>query len=159
MVLHTRGRVGSRRFFRRKASASKDVEAFCNQNVSVMAVHNDLGHKGEDMAAEYLQQEGYCILSRNWTNKGRKEIDIIATKDDIVVFVEVKTRRQGSVTSPVSAVDGRKQHRICLAADSYLKSYHIDSPYRFDIICIVYNDKASRVDHIIDAFRPRPKYY
>ena len=124
-----------------------------------MAAHNDLGHIGEDMAVEYLHQNGYCILERNWVNKGRKEIDIVATKDDTIVFVEVKTRRQGSATTPLSAVDGRKQHRICLAADSYLKSYHIDSPYRFDIICIVYNDKASRVDHIIDAFRPRPKYY
>jgi len=124
-----------------------------------MAAHNDLGHKGEDMAAEYLQQNGYCILNRNWTNKGRKEIDIIAIKDDVIVFVEVKTRRQGYLMSPVSAVDGRKQHRICLAADSYLKTYRIDYPYRFDIICIVYNDKASTVEHIIDAFRPRPKYY
>ena len=126
---------------------------------TVMAAHNDLGRKGEDMAVEYLQQNGYCILNRNWTNKGHKEIDIIATKDDIVVFVEVKTRRQGSVTSPVSAVDGRKQHRISLAADSYLKSFRIDFPSRFDIICIVYNDKASRVEHIEDAFRPRPRYY
>lgn len=124
-----------------------------------MAAHNDLGHKGEDMAAEYLQQEGYCILDRNWTNKGRKELDIVATKDDVVVFVEVKTRRLGSVTTPLSAVDGRKQHRICLAADSYLKLNRIDSCSRFDVVCIVYNDKASRVEHIVDAFRPRPKYY
>ena len=124
-----------------------------------MAAHNDLGHKGEDIAVDYLQQNGYCILNRNWTNKGRKEIDIIATKDDIVVFVEVKTRRLGSATTPLSAVDGRNQYRIWLAADSYLKSYHIDYPYRFDIICIIYNDEASRVEHIEDAFRPRPKYY
>ena len=124
-----------------------------------MAAHNDLGHKGEDMAAEYLQQEGYCILERNWMYKGRKELDIVAIKDDVVVFVEVKTRRLGSVTTPLSAVDSRKQHRICLAADSYLKTYRIDSRYRFDIICIVYNNKASSVEHIEDAFRPRPKYY
>ena len=124
-----------------------------------MSTHNDLGHKGEDMAVEYLQQNGYCILNRNWTNRGRKEIDIIATKDDVVVFVEVKTRRQGSATSPLSAVDSRKQYRICLAADSYMKSMRIDFRYRFDVICIVYNDKASRVEHIEDAFRPRPKYY
>ena len=124
-----------------------------------MSTHNDLGHKGEDMAVEYLQQNGYCILNRNWTNKGRKEIDIIATKDDVVVFVEVKTRRQGSATSPLSAVDSCKQYRICLAADSYMKSMRIDFRYRFDVICIVYNDKASRVEHIEDAFRPRPKYY
>ena len=124
-----------------------------------MAWNNELGHIGEDMAADFLQQNGYCILDRNWRNKGRKEIDIIAIKDDVVVFVEVKTRRQGSLTTPLSAVDGRKQHRICQAADSYLKTYRIDSRYRFDIICIVYNNKASSVEHIEDAFRPRPKYY
>ena len=124
-----------------------------------MAKHNELGSKGEDMAAEYLQEHGYCILERNWTNKGRKELDIIATKDDIIVFVEVKTRRQGSVTTPLSAVDGRKQHRICLAADSFLKANRIDSCCRFDILCIIYNEEASRIEHIEDAFRPRPKYY
>ena len=124
-----------------------------------MAAHNDLGHKGEDMAAEYLQQEGYCILERNWTNMGRKEIDIIAVKDEVVVFVEVKTRRVGSASTPISAVDGRKQHRIILAADSYLKANRIDFNCRFDVVCIVYNNESSRVEHIENAFRPRPKYY
>lgn len=124
-----------------------------------MAEHNILGRKGEDMAAEYLQEQGYCILERNWTNKGRKELDIIATKDDVCVFVEVKTRRQGSATTPIEAVDARKQHRICLAADSYLKNYCIDCRCRFDVVCIVYNDEASRIEHVEDAFRARPKYY
>ena len=124
-----------------------------------MAKHNELGYKGEDMAATYLQEKGYCILERNWTNQGRKELDIIAIKDDIIVFVEVKTRRIGSFTSPVSAVDARKQHRICLAADSYLKSHRIDYCSRFDVISIVYNDEASRIEHIEDAFKARPKYY
>ena len=124
-----------------------------------MAAHNDLGHKGEDMAVEYLQQEGYCILERNWMNKGRKELDIVATKDDVVVFVEVKTRRPGSVTSPIEAVDIRKQRRICMAADSFMKSYRVDLPCRFDIVGIIYNDQASRVEHIENAFRPRLKTY
>jgi len=124
-----------------------------------MAAHNDLGHKGEDMAADYLQQEGYCILERNWMNNGRKELDIVATKDDVIVFVEVKTRRQGSVTSPIDAVDARKQHRICLAADSFLKAFRVDLPCRFDVVCVIYNDKASRVEHVEDAFRPRLRTY
>lgn len=124
-----------------------------------MAAHNDLGHKGEDMAAEYLRQNGYCILDRNWTNKGRKELDIIATKDDVVVFVEVKTRKVGSVTTPISAVDARKQHRIALAADSYLKANRIDFSYRFDVIGIIYNTDASRIEHYEDAFKVRPKFY
>ena len=124
-----------------------------------MAAHNDLGHKGEDMAAEYLQQKGYCILERNWMNKGRKELDIVAMKDDVVVFVEVKTRRQGSVTSPIEAVDIRKQRRICMAADSFMKTYRADLPCRFDVVGIIYNDQASRVEHIENAFRPRLRTY
>lgn len=124
-----------------------------------MSQHNSLGHKGEDMAAEYLLQQGYCILERNWTNMGRKELDIIATKDDVVVFVEVKTRRAGSATTPLSAVDIRKQHRLCLAADSFLKANHVDHRYRFDVIGITYNDEASRIEHFEDAFRVRPKFY
>jgi len=124
-----------------------------------MALHNDLGHKGEDIAAEYLQNEGYCILERNWMNMGRKEIDIIATKDDVVVFVEVKTRKVGSATTPISAVNSRKQHRIVLAADSYLKANHIDFCCRFDVVGIIYNDTDSRVEHVMDAFRASPKFY
>ena len=124
-----------------------------------MAAHNDLGHKGEDMAVAYLQEQGYCVLDCNWVNKGRKEIDIVAIKDDVIVFVEVKTRKAGSATTPISAVDGRKQHRIVLAADSYLKTHRIDFCCRFDIIGIVYNDEASRIEHVEDAFRARPKFY
>ena len=129
------------------------------KNIFIMAAHNDLGHKGEDMAAEFLQSKGYCILERNWANKGRKEIDIVAIKDDVIVFVEVKTRKLGSLTTPISAVDDRKQHRIILAADSYLKSHRIDLRFRFDIIGIIYSSEASRIDHYEGAFRPRPRFY
>ena len=57
-----------------------------------MAEHNDLGKEGEDEAVRYLTEKGYCILHRNW-RRGRNELDIIATKDGQLVFVEVKTRR------------------------------------------------------------------
>ena len=128
-------------------------------NFACMALHNDIGQRGEEIAANYLQEHGYCILERNWTNKGRKEIDIIATKDDVVVFVEVKTRKVGSASTPISAVDGRKQRRIILAADSFVKACHIDFRCRFDVVGIIYDDFSSSLEHIVDAFRPRPKYY
>jgi putative endonuclease len=124
-----------------------------------MAEHNELGQRGEDIAASYLQEQGYCILERNWTNKGRKELDIIATKGDVVVFVEVKTRKAGTVQAPLEAVNLSKQRRICLAADSYLKDNHLNLCCRFDVIGIIYNDEANRVEHVEDAFRARPKYY
>ena len=124
-----------------------------------MALHNDIGQRGEEIAANYLQEQGYCILERNWTNKGRKEIDIIAIKDDVVVFVEVKTRKVGSASTPISAVNERKQRRIILAADSFVKACRIDYCCRFDVVGIIYDDDSSRIEHFVDAFRPRPKYY
>ena len=54
-----------------------------------MAYHNDFGAQGEDIAIDYLRSKGYVILDRNWRS-GHKEIDIVARKDDIVVFVEVR---------------------------------------------------------------------
>ena len=56
-----------------------------------MAAHNDFGIQGEDIAIQHLRTKGYDILDKNWRS-GHKEIDIIARKDDTIVFVEVKAR-------------------------------------------------------------------
>ena len=61
-----------------------------------MAQHNDFGAQGEDIAIDYLRRKGYVILDRNWRS-GHREIDIVARKDDTVVFVEVKARDRKSV--------------------------------------------------------------
>ena len=63
-----------------------------------MAAHNELGKWGEDLAAEYLEKKGYTIVERDWKS-GRRDIDIIALDDDVVVFVEVKTRRNSLLRS------------------------------------------------------------
>lgn len=124
-----------------------------------MADHNETGKRGEDIAVNYLIQKGYHILSRNWSNRGRKELDIVAMKDDTIVFVEVKTRRVGSLTTPFSAVNARKQHNICLAADSYIRTYHINKNCRIDVIGITYGGDTAKIEHIEDAIRPRLFYY
>ena len=72
-----------------------------------MAEHNDLGKEGEDEAVRYLTEKGYCILHRNW-RRGRNELDIIATKDGQLVFVEVKTRRNETYGHAEDAVNDRK---------------------------------------------------
>jgi len=121
--------------------------------------NKELGSAGEEIAANYLMRQGYRILHMNWRLKGGCEIDIVAFKDNALHFVEVKTRKVGSATTPISAVNSRKQHRIVLAADSYLKANHIDFYCRFDVVGIIYNDTDSRVEHIMDAFRASPKFY
>ena len=76
-----------------------------------MAKHLILGHKGEDIAADYLERHGYSILDRNW-RCGHKELDLVVTKDNVVVFVEVKTRTSTDYGDPQDFVDIRKMRRI-----------------------------------------------
>ena len=71
-----------------------------------MAQHNILGRQGEELAARYLQQKGYQIIDRNWRS-GRQELDIVAQKEDILVVVEVKSRRNNSFGDPQEAEIGR----------------------------------------------------
>ena len=70
-----------------------------------MAAHNELGKWGEDLASDYLEQKGYTIMERDWKS-GRRDIDIIARDGNIVVFVEVKTRRSSVFGEPEEAIDG-----------------------------------------------------
>lgn len=81
----------------------------------------ELGMAGEAMAAEYLQQNGYRILCRNyWCKIG--EIDLIAQKNDTVHFVEVKTRSNECYGRPAESITWRKMERMKAAAVSYMKS-------------------------------------
>lgn len=118
-----------------------------------MAAHNELGTKGEAIAAEYLERSGYTILDRNWRS-GHKEIDIVATMDDQLVVVEIKTRRDSSFGNPEDAVDSRKIRRIVSAADAYLRLKKIDIPVRFDIISVSFSSGEPSIEHIQDAFYP-----
>lgn len=115
-----------------------------------MAEHNEFGHTGEDAAADYLTQEGYIIRDRNWRS-GRKELDIVAEKDGVLVVVEVKSRRSMQYGRPEQAVTLPKIKNIVLAADAYVRYHRLDLPVRFDIISIV--ESNGYVDHIEDAFR------
>ena len=62
-----------------------------------MAAHNELGQWGENLATEYLRSKGYVIIDRDWRS-GHRDLDIIAEDGDVVVFVEVKTRRNNLFT-------------------------------------------------------------
>ena len=95
-----------------------------------------LGNAGEDRAAEYLESHGCRILERQYRTPAG-EIDIIARDGRTMVFVEVKTRRTGSVTRPAEAVDRRKRERIIRSAVCYLMEYPVDLQPRFDVFEIV----------------------
>lgn len=119
-----------------------------------MALHNELGKWGEDVAARYLENKGYRILERDWKDK-HKDLDIIAVDNGCLVIVEVKTRRQNTLVAPELAVDYRKIKNITLATNKYVKLNCIDLPIRFDIVAITgTNDENCSVEHIEDAFLP-----
>lgn len=121
-----------------------------------MAAHNELGKWGEEMAAEYLQQQGYRIIERDWRS-GNRDIDIIAQAPDLstLVFVEVKTRKNEVVMRAADAVNPTKARNIALSANNYIKMRHVDGLLRFDIITIVgTNAQNMKLEHIINAFNP-----
>lgn len=116
-----------------------------------MARQNDMGRRGEMAAKLFLERRGYHVMHTNW-HWHHYELDIIATKDDELVVVEVKTRSKDFLLSPEEAVDSKKIRRIVAAADAYVRRFNIDLPVRFDIISVVANGDDLKFDHIEDAF-------
>ncbi|MDR3266382.1 MAG: YraN family protein [Tannerella sp.] len=123
-----------------------------------MAQHNELGKSGEDAAVEYLQGQGYKILHRNW-RRGSYEIDIVASTEEELVIIEVKTRSNTSYSDPEDAVTNRKISHIVSAADLYIKIFDVDLPARFDIISVIGHAPPFEIDHIEDAFYPPVNTY
>lgn len=84
-----------------------------------MAHHNNTGKSGEALALAYLQQKGFSIIATNWRHS-YYEIDIIASLNDVLHFVEVKTRRSEKYGLPEESVSKRKMERLIAAAEEYL---------------------------------------
>ena len=121
--------------------------------MKVKSKHTALGLKGEILASDFLIKNGYAILERNWRH-GRDEIDVIAWRDQVTVFVEVKTRTSGYFGFPEDAVSVSKQERMARAAEAFILKRNIHNEIRFDIISIQFNSKPPRIRHIRDAFFP-----
>ncbi len=111
-----------------------------------------LGAYGEQIAARHLRKNGYKIKSANYkTNVG--EIDIIAEKGGYICFVEVKTRTEGAMLPPSSAVGFHKEKNIEGSAAIYMKRYDVKLKPRYDIIEIIVKDKSVvSFNHIENAF-------
>ena len=116
-----------------------------------MAEHNELGKEGERAAAYYLIKKGYEIREMSWLY-GHRDIDIIAEKPGLIIFVEVKTRSNEEVSMAVDAITKDKEMNLIFAASAYLKYYHIDTPARFDVITVVGSRPPFEITHIKDAF-------
>lgn len=109
------------------------------------------GKLGEKLAADFLRQKGYAIEERNFRHR-RNEIDIIARKEGLLVFIEVKARSgSGEWGMPEEAVDRRKASRLISCANAYILKTDWQADIRFDIIAIELGKKIS-ITHFEDAF-------
>lgn len=117
-----------------------------------MALHNEIGEKGENLAVEYLIKEGYQILERNWRFK-KSEIDVIAKKGNDLIFIEVKTRSFTHFQAPEESVTLKKQKQIFIGANEYVQSQNDELEVRFDIISVLLK-KETQINHIKEAFYP-----
>ena len=117
-----------------------------------------LGAAGEACAAQHLTRRGFRILARN-LRSGGVEIDVIAARGALVVFVEVKTRRSRHAGLPEEAVDARKQKRLVAGAAAWLREHPgVAARVRFDVIVCEGEADALRVRHLEGAFDASPGY-
>lgn len=112
-----------------------------------------IGEKGELEAQEYLKLKGYELLETNW-RYSRAEIDIIAKVEEILVFIEVKTRSYEYYGAPEDSISAGKEALIIDAAQRYMESIGYDWQIRFDIISIILDKSliVKRLQHFEDAF-------
>ena len=128
-----------------------DIDSY--KSKYIMAKHNALGVRGEQLAVEFLEKNNYIILERNW-RCGKSEIDIIAKQAHRLIFVEVKTRSNTYFGMPETAVTSKKQTQLIKGAIEYLHKTQHDGALRFDIIGVVIKNDCTEIQHIEDAFFP-----
>ena len=119
--------------------------------------HIKLGKEGEDIATKFLLSKNHKILARNW-RISHLELDIVTKFEDLIIFVEVKTRSNSAFGMPETFVTHKKQKHIAKAAQAYLNKYKIKSEIRFDIISIILNEKHRKLKYIKGAFFPFVTY-
>jgi len=116
------------------------------------AAHLCIGTRGEEDAYFYLRKIGYTIVARNFRSpRSRGEIDLIGWDDDILCFIEVKSRTSRDVKPPEAAVDRHKRREVAEVAREYLRRLPPSCQWRFDIVSVYYDSKTPRPQ--IELFR------
>jgi putative endonuclease len=111
------------------------------------------GAIGEQAAVEYLRKQGFMIVERN-CRIGRSEIDIIASRYDELHFVEVKTRKYGSMTAPEEAITEQKMRAMRRAASSYMAQRHSMLEPKFSLIAVeMIGDRVEALRFVEDALQ------
>jgi|SRR6266705_5488389 len=112
--------------------------------------HLATGQRGEEAAYFHLRRLGYVMVARNFRSPRRRgEIDLIGWDDDVLCFIEVKSRSTHDVKPAEAAVDINKQKDVCAVAREYLRrsSSNRDGAWRFDVVSVYYENSA-KTPHI-----------
>jgi len=115
-----------------------------------------LGALGERVAERWLARDGWQVVDRRWRS-GRRDIDLVAIRDNVVAFVEVKTRRSTWSGQPVEAVNWRKQRELTRSAQAWIDRRGVllmpdGAVFRFDVVGIVATPERIGVRHVTAAF-------
>ena len=116
-----------------------------------MASHIDTGKIGEEMAVEWLQQKGFEIIKRNWRS-AKYEIDIIASMDDCIHFIEVKTRKTDSYGFPEEQVGKNKLRQFIDGGSEYMYQSGCWNRVRYDILAINITEYGTEYLFIEDVY-------
>ena len=112
-----------------------------------MPGHLRVGVRGEEDAYFHLRKKGYVIVSRNFRSpRHRGEVDLIGWEEDVLCFIEVKTRTSRDVKSAEAAVDRHKRREVAQVARDYLRRLPPSCQWRFDVVSVYY-----------DGCNPRPQ--
>ena len=114
-----------------------------------------LGEEGERIAEAWLVQRGWRILDRRFRS-GHRDLDLVAEREGVVAFVEVKARRGRSFGHPVEAVNWRKQRELTRSAGVWI-ARHGDAKqaFRFDVVGVLMDGSGTRIRHVENAFSAR----
>ncbi len=115
----------------------------------------NLGRLGENLSQKFIIQKGYKIIATNYYSK-YGEIDIIATKNNFLIFFEIKTR-SSNIETALSSISFNKQKKIIKTAAIFLSKHPLlaDMFTQFDVICVIKNkiSNSFEIHHLEDAFR------
>lgn len=116
----------------------------------------NLGKRGEEAALEYLLQRGMKLLARNW-RRGHKELDLIMEEDNFIRVIEVKSRNWPACADPLENINVAKRRNLISAARGYLGEnigFCRGKEVAFDVVSILFNADAFKIEYIRDAFAP-----
>ena len=109
-----------------------------------------LGKQGEQAAAAHLSRKGYTLIAQNWRSP-QGEFDLIARSGDLLVFVEVKTRKAG-LEAAFASISDRKRQILERTAYQYLTENQLDSDWRIDVIAVTIAPNGQlTLEHVQDA--------